>query len=157
MSKIEWTQETWADDTKPTKSQGGFQMTYHEIMRKLCESGYKHEWNFGDRGFDSLVGVDFIVTDVAKKHTVLSVHYEYGGIGSIDYRTRCVPLPTVEQWMEKFGKKRVDMIRIDGFDMYVSIPNFEFHAPTANEALAILYARVALNLKWNEEKGEFER
>ena len=142
-------------------------MTYHEIMRKLCESGYKHEWNFGDRGFDSLVGVDFIVTDVAKKHTVLSVHYEDGGIGSIDYRTRCVPLQTVEQWKDLFIKSGYELkviclvdglIRLTVEDMTTLNTKplkegcFDLHI-----GLAILYARIALNLKWNEEKGEFER
>jgi len=140
-------------------------MTYHEIMRKLCESGYKHEWKFGDRVWHKTTPAEGIVMRVTDCD-IKVIWSDDKGI-THHYPLYLIPTPTVEQWKDLFIKSGYELkviclvdglIRLTVEDMTkMNTKPIEEGCFDLHIGLAILYARVVLNLKWNEEKGEFER
>ena len=137
---------------------------YHKIMKSIVAHGYVHEWRFGDRAWHN--NREWVAVSVHSGGTKIYLWSEHGNTTIITQQGG-TPLPTVEQWKDLFIKSGYELkviclvdglIRLTVEDMTkmntkpIKEGCFDLHI-----GLAILYARVALNLKWNEEKGEFER
>lgn len=122
-------------------------MTYRDFMQKIILlPGWSWEWKFGDRVWCDIESG--FVAQLDGDHR-MDVHFEDDIYRSVQ-KADCIPLPTVEQWMEK--------LRGNGLIELTYYPSEHYEAECAKTdsliadkspcvALAILFARVVLGYK----------
>jgi len=139
---------------------------YAELMAKIVKlDGWEWEWKFHDHLYVSDANDNwdgYLLSEIKyQKSTqddmVVVQNGRTGGWTNIAY---CIPLPTVEQWMEKFKSAKLNLrITYTGsleYGWLVEVlrkQHDECHEEDYMCSLATLYARVVLGYRY--EKGEF--